>query len=204
MARVLDVGCGAGQELLPFVAEHATLAVGVDVAPTVGRSGSGLFAARGERAPAFVRAAVETLPFPAGVFDLVICRLVLPYVDNARAIAELARVLHPGGRLLLKIHHARYYLRWLRNALSAADLVAAMYVTRVLLAGIVYHLTRRQPRGRWTAGGETFQTAWLLCGELRRQGLVILKELPDSSPATPSYVVAKCVGAPAGGPAAVG
>jgi hypothetical protein len=77
-------------------------------------------------------------------------------------------------------------------------------MSRVLLAGAVYHLTRRQPRGRWTAAGETFQTSRLLRRELRRQGLVILGESPDSSLATPSYVITKPLGSPAGGRSSAG
>src|SRR5215831_6282369 len=110
VSRVLDVGCGAGHELLPFV-RNGAFAIGLDVASDVGRSGRELFAAQGyQENIVFLRGTAETLPFSTGEFDLVICRLVLPYTDNARAVTEFARVLRPGGALLLKIHHARFYL----------------------------------------------------------------------------------------------
>jgi ubiquinone/menaquinone biosynthesis C-methylase UbiE len=106
--RVLDVGCGAGQELLPFVQGRGAVGVGVDVAPETGRAGRELFDARAPSARvAFVRAAAEALPFAAGSFDVVVCRLALPYTDNARALSEMSRVLRAGGVLILKIHHAR-------------------------------------------------------------------------------------------------
>ncbi|HEX8293624.1 MAG TPA: class I SAM-dependent methyltransferase [Pyrinomonadaceae bacterium] len=164
--RVLDVGCGAGQELLPFAAR----------AP-VGR----VF---------FVRAAAESLPFAADSFDVVICRLALPYTDNARSLSEMARVLRPGGALLLKIHHPRFYVRDLGAAARRGDVPAAAYNARVLLAGLIYLLTGRQPRTRLPSS-ETFQTTRMLRRELDRRGLEIRRELRDSNPRTPSFLIVK-------------
>jgi SAM-dependent methyltransferase len=188
VARVLDVGCGAGQELAPFLADGRRLGVGIDLAPEAGRVGRELHAP-GAR-PAFICGAAEALPFRDGAFDVVICRLALPYTDNARALAQIARVLRPGGALILKIHHARFYLRELSQAARARDARSAAHALRALAAGALFHLAGRQPRGRLT-GRETFQTRWLLRRLLARHGLCITRELPDSNPATPSYVIVK-------------
>lgn len=188
--RVLDIGCGAGQELRPFAGSSPSrLAVGVDVSPEIGRAGHELFAAEepGSRV-AFTRASAEELPFPAGSFDVVICRLALPYTDNARALAEMARVLRPGGALLLKFHHARYYVDKLREALGLGRARPFVHACRVLLAGSWYHLTGVQPRGRF-AGQETYQSMWLLRRELRRHGLRIDQALSDSVPPAPSLLI---------------
>lgn len=189
--RVLDVGCGAGQELLPFASRPGAICVGADVTPEAGLAGRELFAAR---APAgrvvFVRAAAESLPFAADSFDVVICRLALPYTDNARCLSELARVLRPGGALLLKIHHARFYVRDLSAAARRGDARTAAYNARVLLAGLIYLLTGRQPRMRLPSR-ETFQTTRLLSRELARRGLEIRRELRDSNPRTPSFLIVK-------------
>lgn len=191
VGRVLDVGCGAGQELLPFASGLGALCAGADVTPEAGHAGRELF---GSHAPgarvAFVRAAAESLPFAGGSFDVVICRLALPYTDNARCLSELARVLRPGGALLLKIHHARYYARKLRGGLRAARPASALHAARVLAAGLLYHLTGRQPRAR-LLGRETFQTERLLRRELARCGLEIRRELRDSNPLTPSFLIFK-------------
>src|SRR5258708_17095351 len=51
-----------------------------------------------------VRARAEQMPFSSAQFDLVICTQVLEYVpDPAAAIAEIYRVLRPGGCLLLSV-----------------------------------------------------------------------------------------------------
>ena len=190
ISRVLDVGCGAGHELLPFVDDGA-FAVGLDLAPEVGRAGRELFAARGHReSVVFIRGTAEVLPFPSNSFDVVVCRLVLPYTDNARALKEFARVLRPGGALLLKIHHARFYVHEFGRALRSGQFLHSIYIGRVLAAGTVYHLTGKQPRGKYPSA-EAFQTEWLLRREVKNAGLAIRSLLPDANRLTPSFLIFK-------------
>jgi SAM-dependent methyltransferase len=192
VSRVLDVGCGAGQELLPFVSERGASGVGVDVAPETGRAGRELFAARAPAARvAFVRAEAEALPFAEGAFDVVVCRLALPYTDNARALSEMARVLRGGGVLILKVHHARYYLGEAARSLAALSPLTFVHAARVLASGAVYRFTGRQPRASRLLSGETFQTEAMLRRELGRVRLRIRREMPDSNPQSPSYVIEK-------------
>jgi SAM-dependent methyltransferase len=187
--RVLDVGCGAGQELFPFVAGGESVGVGVDRNPRAGDLARTLYACHAPRALVrFVQAVAEALPFRDTSFEVVICRLALPYVDNRRAIREMARVLCPGGVLLLKLHGPRFYLREMREALRTRRIRVVIHGLRVLAAGAIYHATGMQPRGR-LLGGETCQTGWRLRCELARCGLRIAGELPDANPATPSYVI---------------
>jgi len=189
--RVLDVGCGAGQELLPFASELGASCVGIDVAPDVGLTGRELFAARGlGKQVMFMRATAEALPFRENVFDVTICRLALPYTNNAHCLSELARVLRPGGVLLLKIHHARYYTHKFRDGLLSGQALSALHAARVLLAGLIYQTTGHQPRSRFPSR-ETFQTAGMLRRELARCRLQIKNEISDSNPLTPSFVICK-------------
>ena len=189
--RVLDIGCGAGQQLRPFVEAHGTFGVGLDPSEDAGKIGRELFTTEQPGAHVvFLRGAAERLPFAESRFDLIICRLALPYTDNKLALAEMARVLRPEGALLLKFHHARYYTLKLRQALAAGMAKSALHACRVLAAGALYHGTGRQPRGR-LSGGETFQTLWLLRRELRVHGLHIRRLLADSVAATPSLLIVR-------------
>ena len=188
--RVLDVGCGAGQELFPFVKERGALGVGIDVLPEAGRVGRALFAEHEEEKRfVFLRAAAEKLPFAAESFDVVICRLALPYMNNRRTLREFARVLKRGGVLFLKTHHALFYLRELKQKIAEPDARMVAHDALVLAAGAIYHLTGQQPRR--IPIGETFQSEWLLRRELARCGLQIRREMPDSERATPSFLIVK-------------
>ena len=188
--RMLDVGCGVGQALFPFAVSKNALGVGVDLYSSVLSMGREFYGKHLPRARVtFIRANGESLPFAACCFDLVTCGLALPYMRNARAIAEVARVLRPGGVFLLKIHHVRYYLRELRRGLTTGDLLKAVHGARVLTAGTLYHLVRRQLMAPLL--NETYQTRWLLRRELAKHGMVIERERTVTNPLTPAFVIRK-------------
>lgn len=91
----LDAGCGPGGNGA-WLARHGT-AVGIDLA------GEGLRFVR-ERRPelAPAQASITALPFPDATFDAVLEITVVTCVpDDAGAVRELARVVRPGGALLL-------------------------------------------------------------------------------------------------------
>jgi ubiquinone/menaquinone biosynthesis C-methylase UbiE len=104
--RVLDVGCGTGRNL-PLLPPGT---VGSDLALDL------LLRARG-RAPAarLVQARAEALPFRDGAFDTVVSGLVFCSVDDpARGLAEVRRVLGPGGTLRMLEHVRSEHPRWAR------------------------------------------------------------------------------------------
>ncbi|MBK8302178.1 MAG: class I SAM-dependent methyltransferase [Chloracidobacterium sp.] len=122
--RVLDVGCGAGQDLLPFLDETMALCVGIDVASGLGQIEGG--EPLSQRRARFVRATGERMPFANDSFDVVICRVALPYMDNKKTIAEVGTILKPGGVFLLKTHRFRFYLEmiWSRSKTLNPKLIA--------------------------------------------------------------------------------
>jgi SAM-dependent methyltransferase/CelD/BcsL family acetyltransferase involved in cellulose biosynthesis len=190
MRSVLDVGCGGGQDLIPFASGGATC-VGIDIAPESARFGRRLFGAHYPGMPVhFATSSAEHLPFPDARFDVVLCRVALPYTDNRRALTEMARVLRPGGVLLLKTHHPRYYVRKALDGIRRRSPLFSIHAVRVLLSGAIYHLFGSQPKGGLLLR-ETFQTERQLMREMRPVGLRLESELPDSNPLTKSYRVTK-------------
>ncbi|MGZ6898824.1 MAG: class I SAM-dependent methyltransferase [Acidimicrobiia bacterium] len=99
--RVLDVGTGEGQLARHLVAHCATRVVGVD--PSVAQLATAR--ARGG-GPRYARSAAAALPFADGVFDAVLACLVFEHIEAVdEAIAEVARVLRPGGVFLFLLNH---------------------------------------------------------------------------------------------------
>lgn len=101
-ASVLDVGCGTGA-LLRTLADRLPACValsGVDPAPAMLEVGR---AALGQRSRVWLVGAVaERLPFRDASFDLVVTTVSFDHwTDQPAGLGEAARVLRPGGRLVL-------------------------------------------------------------------------------------------------------
>jgi SAM-dependent methyltransferase len=189
VGRVLDVGCGAGQELFPFVTSLGAYGVGVDLTFEAGRALRDLFDASRARV-AFANASAEWLPFLSGTFDVAVCRIALPYMNNRQALSEIARVLRPGGRLLLKIHAPHYYVAKMKSGLTERNWLSTIHAIRTLVTGAVYHVTGKQFRNRFM-GYEVFQSNRRLRGDLKRCGMRVVSEMPDSNRLSPSFVCEK-------------
>lgn len=144
---ILDAGCGTGGVLARLMAERPDLwSCGVDLFPSAAAR-----AAAKSGAPT-VCASVQALPFADGVFDAVLSADVLCHkaLEPDAALVEMARVLRPGGRLVInlpaynwlmsahdhRVHNARRYtasgLRKLLNA-SGFEMVRTTYWNTLLL-----------------------------------------------------------------------
>jgi SAM-dependent methyltransferase len=98
---VLDVGCGDGTLALVLARNGAPRVCGCDLDPRmVGKARAGA-TSNGIRVDLAV-ARAQALPFPDNTFDVVTCITVLAFIPNAEnALREMARVLRPGGRLVI-------------------------------------------------------------------------------------------------------
>jgi SAM-dependent methyltransferase len=101
---VLDLGCGAGLDLVRF-ARGGARAVGVELSSRALAMARDYLAISGLDA-ALVQADAACLPIPDASFDLVFCHGVLPFVrDESAVVAEIRRVLRPDGIAILGVYH---------------------------------------------------------------------------------------------------
>jgi arsenite methyltransferase len=103
-ATVLDLGCGAGTDLL--VAAQMTgpggRVIGVDMTPSMLQRARESAEAMGLANVALHESLIEALPLPDASVDVVISNGVIDLVPDKDAVfAEIDRVLRPGGRLQL-------------------------------------------------------------------------------------------------------
>src|SRR5215467_11940292 len=155
--RVLEVAIGTGLDL-PYYPADATI-TGIELSPA-------MLAIARRRAADLGRDAdlregdAEHLPFGDASFDTVVCALSLCTIPSPpAAIAEMRRVLVPGGRLLLLDHIGSswppvYAAQWL--------------VERITIRAAGEHFTRRQLPLVQAAGFQVIETERLKAGTVER------------------------------------
>jgi ubiquinone/menaquinone biosynthesis C-methylase UbiE len=155
--RVLEVAIGTGRNLPHYPAGMAV--TGMELSPA-------MLAIARRRASALGRDVdlregdAEHLPFADASFDTVVCALALCTIpDPATAIAEMKRVLGPGGRLLLLDHVGStwppfYAAQWL--------------IERITIRAAGEHFTRRQLPLVQAAGLRVVEAERLKAGTVER------------------------------------
>jgi SAM-dependent methyltransferase len=135
---VLDLGCGGG-EALRLIAQRAWRGVahGVDASSLMltraARANREAVAGRRIR---LVEARFEALPFPDGAFDKVLAVNVMYFWHDLDAIvAEIRRVLRPGGRLIVYVTDAAVMRRWKFAASGSHRLFDSSSVASALARG---------------------------------------------------------------------
>jgi SAM-dependent methyltransferase len=132
---VLDIGCGPGGQLTQL-RDAGFRAIGLEVAVEAA------LASRALGHPV-VRARAEALPVRSNSCRGVLCKVVIPYTDEGLAIAEIGRILAPGGVAILYLHGVGYYLRYL---LLPVTWLHVIYAARTIVNSWVYRvLGRRLP-----------------------------------------------------------
>ena len=165
-AFIVDVGCGNGW-ILQEALGRGCRGVGTEVY-------DGLVELARARGCEAVLAPAEALPFDDGSADGAIFAGVLPFTDEDRALAELARVLRPGGRV------EAYYLGpgyALRDLLLGRTLRKRYYGARALVNTVLRGLVGRKLPGRY--GNTVYVTHRRLAALYERHGFTLDLHTPS-------------------------
>ena len=166
-AKVLDVGFGTGEQMRALT-RRGCRTVGLELDPEL--------AARGRAAGrAVCRAQAEALPFTSSGFDGVICKVVVPYTDEVRAVGEIARVLRPGGVARVSYHGLGYFLRYL---LTDRNWKRRVYGARVLVNTAIYAMFGRRLPGFW--GDTLYQSERRLQRYYAAAGVELIERRPSA------------------------
>ena len=129
LGEIVDIGTGTGR-ILGLLAERAERGIGIDTSREMLTVARANLERQGLRHVEVRHGDMTQLPLSSGTFDLATLHMVLHYAaDPARAIAEAARVLKPGGRLIivdfaphkeerLRVEHAHRWLGFAEDAIA--------------------------------------------------------------------------------------
>lgn len=135
--RLLDMGCGTGRFTVPL-AERVAAVTGIDLSPMMLASAQKKLADRGLTAD-LREGDMAHLPFADASFDVVVSMLALMHIpreDRQQVFHEVARVLRPGGRLLIGVKNSVF------ERMFQGDRFAAVDITDVAAEELVFTNTR--------------------------------------------------------------
>lgn len=158
--RILDVGCGAGQTLIGSNLSAGVVAIGLDLDHSALMLGKKL-----SSAIHFVSGRGESLPFRNQTFDLVICRVALPYMHIASALSELARVMVEGGDIWLVLHPLSMTAKEFGTNVARLQLKAGLYRMWVLMNGLTLNTVGKQ--WHWPGNPALYET-WQTSDGMKR------------------------------------
>jgi len=120
-------------------------------------------------------ASAEFIPLASNSIDAIVCRGVVPLARAEKVIEEISRVLKPGGRACILLHHWTFYWRWLRldPRKWKRNAVAMLHFS----LGLWFNLTGEQVQLRYRGKriGQTWQTANRMKRVLAKYGLDLFK-----------------------------
>lgn len=172
--RVLDAGCGFGQWSVAL-AESNYHTVSMDVSPLRCSALYEMSRLLGIGSISTLTGDMDSAPFPASHFDAIFCYSSTHFGNWRQKVAELVRVLRPGGLLYINTNALGWYLYNLVRRHNDSDDFSSR---RMALDSIVNSMTSRVS-GSWPSNRQSIIQPRSLCDVLRKADAVILQLAPD-------------------------
>ena len=180
--RVLDLGCGSGQDLASWGVTAPDDLTGLDIDDSRLAIAKVRFSDR-----TYLQGAGECLPFEDESFDRVISALALPYMNIQKTLIEIHRILVRGGGLSLSLHLPSFTAAELiHNAIPKP--IPTLFRLYVMANGLLFHCTGRTV-GFLKGRTESFQTERGMRIALNRAGFVNLSFSRATGPVGEMFVV---------------
>jgi ubiquinone/menaquinone biosynthesis C-methylase UbiE len=186
LREVVDVGCGNGalswiaDELLNRPTGRVRI-TGIDAAAIDPFAALGRSAAATPQLRFIGNTPIERMPFADASIDFVISQFGLEYADIDASVAEIARVLRPGGRLACVMHHAESTI--IGNAASQLqDIDAVLQLAIHEHAAALCDLERALPQAEARLQSPEYRSLAGLLAQLTDQVRAIVRDYPAASP----------------------
>jgi ubiquinone/menaquinone biosynthesis C-methylase UbiE len=138
---VADIACGTGRHSRYAVQQGAAAVHGVDFS-------AGMLGVAHSHGMKVAQGITGALPLPSGRYDVAVCALALEHVEDLRpSLHEMARLLKPGGTLVLSDFHPTLIMIGSRSGIRNYVHTLADYVTPLLEAGLTITALREPKVG---------------------------------------------------------
>ena len=181
--RVLDLGCGSGRDLAPWGVTASDEVTGIDIDDSCLATAKMRFPNR-----TYLPGAGECLPFEDENFDRVISAVALPYMNIPKTLAEIRRILVPGGGLSLSLHPPSFTIAELVHH-AIPKPVPTLFRLYVIANGLIFHCTGRTVGFVKGTRTESFQTERGMKIALSRAGFVDLSFRRATGPVGETFAV---------------
>lgn len=172
---VLEIGSGSGTNLMSLNASTKEI-VGLEPLGIYRQIGS-IFAEAHGIVDYHVKAgSAEAIPFPDARFDVVVCVTSHQYFNIAPALAEIARVLRPGGEVIVIGGTIKPYLWAGLQSILAGSLRGARALAITTINTVSYMALRRRvlvSESKWTTAYPVYPSRRTICALMKDAGLRI-------------------------------
>lgn len=186
--HVIELGSGGGCNLLSLTGIPDRL-VGLEPMPTYLQMTPILAEIAGLPVPETVHAAAEDIPFADGEFDVALCYSSHQYMDLNVALAEMSRVVKPGGEAIVIGGRLWPFLpETAMRFVKSRSVGTLKYDLRTIANTVGYTITGRRPfagRSSGTTGSPIYPTTGWMKRQLTKHGFgeMAIHRLPGSEAA---------------------